>query len=459
MTPAARLQAVIDVLEAVAATDRPADGVIGAWFKERRFVGSKDRRDIAERVYGILRRRARLDWWLARIGIVKPTARRWLLADLAIGERAMPEDLQPLFGRETYGPPTLTPDERGLVARLSGQPLSHGDMPDWVRGEYPGWIEPALRAAFGEDFAAEVAAMREEAPLDLRVNTLKATRDEAIAALADEGVTAQPTVLSPIGLRLDGRVALSALKAFRDGLVEVQDEGSQLVALLTDARPGQAVVDYCAGAGGKTLALAAAMRNKGRLIACDVYENRMARAQERMRRAGVHNVTRRLLGAEGDKWMKRNAGSFDRVLVDAPCSGTGTWRRNPDARWRLLPEDLDRLAALQADILARAAKLVRPGGRLIYATCSVLAVENEGQVRSFLAAAPNFGPQSLSAVWTSVIGGACPSDGPWLRLSPARHGTDGFFVAVMERALDSRSAPADQPDHQGDDEKNQKHEE
>jgi len=457
MTPSAQLQAVIDLLETVARADRPADGVVSAWFKARRYVGAKDRRAIAERLYGILRRRARLDWWLERVSF-PVTARNRLLADLAIRERAMPEALLPLFGQEAHSPEPLSSGERRLIGRLSGQPLFHHDMPDWVHGEYPDWVDAALRAAFGGEFAAEVAAMRDEAPVDLRVNTLKATREAAQAALAADGIVALPTRWSPLGLRLSARVALSAQKAFRDGLVEVQDEGSQLVALLADARPGQAVVDYCAGAGGKTLALAAAMANKGRLVACDVYENRMARAQERIRRAGVHNVTRRLLGVEGDKWVKRNAGSFDRVLVDAPCSGTGTWRRNPDAKWRLRPGDLEALVEVQAGILAKAARLVRPGGRLIYATCSVLPAENEAQVERFLTSEPGFAPLSIEAIWRDTVGGEAPGDGPWLRLSPARHGTDGFFVAAMARS-DGGAAAADEADHQRDDEQHQEDEE
>jgi 16S rRNA (cytosine967-C5)-methyltransferase len=225
---------------------------------------------------------------------------------------------------------------------------------------------------------------------------------------------------------------LTAQTAFREGLVEVQDEGSQLLALLTDARPGQAVVDFCAGAGGKTLALAAAMENKGRLVACDVNQRRAERAMLRLRRAGVHNVTRRLLEGESDKWVKRHGGTFDRVLVDAPCSGSGTWRRNPDAKWRLTPAGLDELVSLQGRILDSAARLVRPGGRLVYATCSVLADEDEARVEAFLASHPNFRLIPLPEVWSAAVGGACPVEGPMLRLTPARTNTDGFFAAVME---------------------------
>jgi 16S rRNA (cytosine967-C5)-methyltransferase len=306
-------------------------------------------------------------------------------------------------------------------------------MPAWVRGEYPAWLEARLAEAFGERLAAEMGALRDEAPVDLRVNRLKANRETARAALAAQGLQARPTPFSPIGLRLPARTPLTAQAAFRDGLVEVQDEGSQLLALLTDARPGQSVVDFCAGAGGKTLALAAVMENKGRLVACDVNARRAERAAQRLRRAGVHNVHRRLLEGESDKWVKRHAGSFDRVLVDSPCTGSGTWRRNPDAKWRLTEGELVKLVVLQGRILASAARLVRSGGRLVYATCSLLREENEDQVAAFLVDHDAFAVVPVPEVWAATIGGPAPADDPFLRLTPARHGTDGFFAAVMER--------------------------
>lgn len=431
MTPAARLQAALELLVEIDASDRPADGVVSYFISQRRYIGSKDRRDLAERVYGILRRRARLAWWLQRHRAAD-TPRHRLLADLALSDGQTPEKLAKLF-TDPRGPQPLTAEERKLVGALAGRPLFHHDMPAWVKGEYPDWIEPKLTAIFGDRAAAELAALRDEAPLDLRVNRLKATRDQALEALAAETITAQPTSLSPLGLRLPGRVALVQLKTFRDGWIEVQDEGSQLVALLTDAQPGAAVVDVCAGAGGKTLALAAEMDNRGRLVACDVAQGRLDRAQDRLRRAGVHNVRRQVLSSEDDKWIKRHAGSFQRVLIDAPCSGTGTWRRNPDAKWRLTPERLAELCALQARVLTSAARLVQPGGRLVYATCSLLPEENEAQIDAFLASHPDFAVLPVADVWQAVLGTPCPAPDTMLRLTPAQHGTDGFFVAVLER--------------------------
>jgi 16S rRNA (cytosine967-C5)-methyltransferase len=432
LIPAARIAAAIELLSAIDTDGRPADAVASHYFRTRRFIGAKDRRAISERVWGILRRRARLGWWLDHARI-ENWPRERVIADLALTERLDAKAIAELFPGERNTAEKLTAEERRLIQLLKGKDIFHHDMPVAVRGEFPAWLEPRFTALFGESLAKEIALLREEAPVDLRVNSLKTDRDTAKAALAAEGLQAEPTPLSPLGLRLPARVALAAQGPFKEGLVEVQDEGSQLVALLADARPGQAVLDLCAGAGGKTLAMAAAMRNKGRLVACDTHGGRSERAVQRLRRAGVHNVTRRVIAAEGDKWLKRQAGGFDRVLVDAPCSGSGTWRRNPDAKWRFGEQDLAELAALQGRILAQAAALVKPGGRLIYATCSLLPEENERQIEAFLAAHPGFSLVPVAEVWAEAVGGVCPAEGPTLRLTPAAHGTDGFFAAIVVR--------------------------
>lgn len=431
MTPAARLAATIEILDEIDRTPRPADALISAYFRARRYIGAKDRSAVAERAYAILRRHARLGWWLERAGHA-PTARARAVADLVLAGRS-PGTVAELFSGGKFGPAPLAADEAELARRLDTHTLEHPQMPAAVRGECPDWAAPGLTAALGDRFDAEMAALLESAPLDLRVNPIRGDRETAIRALKDAGVTARPTRWSPFGLRVEGRPPLAATAPFRDGLVEIQDEGSQLVALVADARPGHQVVDFCAGAGGKTLAMAAAMANKGRVIACDVLGRRLERAAERLRRAGLHNVETRALSTERDPWVKRHKGRFDRVLVDAPCTGTGTWRRNPDARWRLLGPGLDELLPLQAKILESAARLVRPGGRLIYATCSLLAAENDEQVARFLAAHPDFAPVPLAGIWPAVAGGAAPCPGPYLALSPARHDTDGFFAAVLER--------------------------
>jgi 16S rRNA (cytosine967-C5)-methyltransferase len=319
-----------------------------------------------------------------------------------------------------------------LVRALKAHTLDHPAMPEPLRVECPSWAEGPLRAALNDRFEIEMLALLEPAPLDLRVNPLKTDRAAALAQLGEAGVEAAATRWSPWGLRVRGRPPIATLPLFRDGLVEIQDEGSQLVALAVDARPGHQVVDFCAGAGGKTLALATAMGNKGRVIACDVLPKRLARAAERFRRAGLHNIETRPLVHEADPWVKRHKGRFDRVLIDAPCTGTGTWRRNPDQRWRPLGPGLAELTKLQSAILASATRLVKPGGRLIYATCSLLSEENESHIEAFLARNPEFAVLPVALAWPGTCG-APPTDGPWLRLTPARHGTDGFFAAVLAR--------------------------
>ena len=437
MMPGARLQAAVELLAAIHGGTSPADRVSAAFFRQRRYMGGQDRRDVIDRVYAVLRRRSALDWWIDRTpsGPPEDRERARVIASLVLIDGWNADRIAGSFDGGHYRPDPLDRAEALLARSLAGQPISHPAQPRWVRLEYPEWLDADLADAFGERLEAEMSALMVEASLDLRCNSLKATREEAIAALARDDIIGVPTPLSPLGLRVRGRPALAATESFRSGLVEVQDEGSQLIALLTDARPGMRVVDFCAGAGGKTLALAAAMGNKGSIVASDVLAGRVERAATRLRRAGAHNVTRRAISGERDPWVKRHAGGFDRVLVDAPCGGSGTWRRNPDAKWRFSREDLGEVVALQKRILASAARLVRPGGRLIYATCSLLSVENQEQVGKFLAGAPDFSSLAIEQVWGEAIPTTpCPTSGPWLSLTPASHGTDGFFVAVMQRA-------------------------
>jgi 16S rRNA (cytosine967-C5)-methyltransferase len=396
VTPAGRTAAAIELLGLVLDGRRPADAVANDYFRARRFIGSSDRRTIAERVWRVLRTFRRLNWWLND----QPTSRLLVAASLLFDGGTLGD-----FSSERFAPEPLLPSEKAALRRLEGRTLEHTSMPLAVRLEAPDWVLSRIPPG-------ELHALLETAPLDLRVNMLKATRDEARAALAAEGLEATPTPQSPWGLRIEGRRQVTSGPAFRDGLVEIQDEGSQLVAALVDALPGMRVADMCAGAGGKTLALAMTMQNRGQLFACDVSAARLDNAVRRLHRAGVHNVERHLL-VPGDKWLKRRAGSFDRVLVDAPCSGTGTWRRNPDARLRLTEADVGELLPKQAGILDQAAALVRKGGRLVYATCSLLAEENEDQVAAFLSRHPEYAQREV------------------LSLSPARDNTDGFFAAVL----------------------------
>ena len=434
MTPEGRLAAAIDLLHAVEDQPRrPADAIAAEFFRARRYIGGSDRRAIADLAWGVVRQRLRLEWWVAQTG-ARVTPRMLVLAYLLLVERMKFVEAARLFDPGRYGAGTLDIGESATGEALLGKPLSGKEMPDSIRLNLPEWALPGLHARFPDTLEAEAAAMEANAPLDLRANLLKADRADALTALRREGLNPEPTPHSPWGLRLPGRTPIAGTEAYKAGLIEVQDEGSQLIAALVGAKPGMRVADYCAGAAGKTLAMAAMMANSGRITACDVSAPRLEGATKRLRRAGIHNAETHLL-APGDRWAKRRAAQFDRVLVDAPCTGTGTWRRNPDARHRTGPQDLAELLVKQGEILSIAAHLVRPGGRLAYATCSLLPEEDENQVDRFLQSRPDYRAVPLAEAWPQAgLPGTPPCAGPHLLLSPAAHGTDGFFCAVLERA-------------------------
>ncbi len=438
MTPGARIQATIELLEQIWSGSAPADHVVDAYFKRRRYAGSSDRRAVIDRLYQVIRSRARLDWWIDRTGgTLEPGARTRLIADLALSDKSSPEQTGHIFNGSTHCPSALTVAELELANNLYGRPLTNQDMPRPVAYEYPGWMDRSFSALWGDRLATEISALNQTAPLDLRVNTLKATREEAQASLAGEGIESQATPLSPLGLRVAGKKRLGGTQAFRHGLVEVQDEGSQILAQLCGAEPGMRVVDFCAGAGGKTLALAAAMtegrRLNGQLIACDISERRLQRMEPRLKRAGANGVRTQTIAAKNDDWIDRNNQKWDRVLCDAPCTGTGVWRRDPDAKWRFSLTDLDDIIDQQRSVMTQASTLLKPGGRLIYATCSLLQEENEQQLACFFNNNDMFSALPIDQIWAETIGGPPPPPGPCLRLSPASTGTDGFFAAVLER--------------------------
>ena len=438
MTPGARAQASIELLIAIEAEQQAPDQVIDGYFRTRRYAGSGDRREIGAQIYDILRRRAKLDWWIERTGLgLEPDPRLRVIAFLILEARAQPEDLATMFSGTRHCPEPLTDPEQLLLDALYGRPLLNRDMPDYVRLEYPEWMDRPFRSLWGERLEREMSALNQQAPLDLRVNTMKATPEDALARLREDYVNCAPTSLSPLGVRVEGKVRLGGIRAFKDGLVDVQDEGSQLVALLAGARPGMRVIDYCAGAGGKTLALAAAMSLEGRLagqlFALDISKYRMDRMLPRLKRAGAMAVRRRVIAASDDPWVAEQAGTADRVLADVPCTGTGSWRRNPDARWQFTLQDLNDIRETQQRIMRHAASLVKPGGRFIYVTCSLLQEENEQQLAWFMENVSGFQPLAIDEVWAETVGGPPPPPGPCLRLSPAETGTDGFFCAVLER--------------------------
>lgn len=398
----------IEILEGLGQTAQPADRFLKAWFRSRRFAGSKDRRAIAEQVFAVQRRRAH---FAHRMGDDAPRA--LVIAALIEGG----EDPALLFSGG-YGPAPLTEEERSTIA------ATPRPEPRWVQGEYPQWLDQELRRTFGDQLLQEMTAFIARAPADIRVNTLKAERDAVITSLSGEGIACAATPYAPHGIRITGEAAnLSKSALFESGAFEFQDEAAQIAAELCGARPGMRVLDLAAGAGGKSLAFAAAMKNQGEILACDVRGEALFELEQRAARAGAA-IIKTLPLDHGQP-----SGVFDAVFVDAPCSGTGTWRRQPELRWRLTPGRLAELIALQDRLLDQAAGLVRPGGRLVYATCSILGCENQDRVAAFQARQPGFQPLNLAENWPGTV----PGLGQDFRASPASTGTDGFYCAALVR--------------------------
>lgn len=430
MTPFARFQGAIELLDIFLNETRPADGLASKYFRDRRFIGSSDRKWIHNRFYAVLRHYNRLVWWHEKFGY-SPSARSMVFADSVLrGEHDTKSLSEHICTGEKFAPEKLTASEEKLLEALKGQALEPDEMDDKTRLECPEWAWGPLVNAFGLDKAkAVLAAMQKKNDLHLRVNTLHTTRDKALAALKKDGFEASAGPWSPWAIRLSGRPQITQHELMKSGHIEIQNEGSQLIAQACNAAPGMRVVDFCAGAGGKTLALAAMMDNKGSIVACDVLEGRLRRSKKRFQRAGVHNIETRALSSERDKWVKRHKGKYDIVLVDAPCSGLGTWRGDPDKRIRQLGPGLVELVPLQKEILDSAARLVKPGGRLVYATCSLLPVENEKQIEGFLSTHSDFKKSALPDVMNNEV----IEDG-YMKANPADHDCDGFFAAVMERS-------------------------
>lgn len=413
-----QFSAVIDILATTLGFTNPADVVVSRYFRDNRKLGSHDRHVIAETVFGILRHLPQIEWLVG--GQANP--RQVLLAWFTGVERRNVRELPPVFND----------DDRKFAGGLKAKSLK--DAPLAVRASLPQWVVDALLAdgQSEESVLALGVSLLQAAPLDLRVNTLKArNREEIIDRLSGAGVEAAPTPLSPFGLRVVGKPPINKTKVFEEGLVEVQDEGSQLLGLLSGAKRGQMVADFCAGAGGKTLLLGAMMNSTGRLYAFDVSEKRLANLKPRLARSGLSNVQPQLIASETDQKIKRLAGKMDVVLVDAPCSGLGTLRRNPDLKYRQTAEGVAELNAKQASILASAARLTKSGGRLVYATCSLLPAENEAIVTAFLAEHPEFTLCDARELLPEAI--ASQLDSPYLKLLPQKHGTDGFFAAALQR--------------------------
>ncbi len=431
MTPSARLAAAASVLDSIAQGRQPAEAVLKSWGAANRYAGSKDRRAIADRVYKVLRARGRLSWIMGG----REDGRALVIGSLHAIDGLSLEEIEALHSGEGYGPRPLSKQERARITAPAGE------LPGWVAAGLPEFVVEDFKATFGDRWVEEGhELMAPRAPIDLRVNGAMATVDQVEVELADAGLTAQRTPLSAWGLRLSSEPPpnIQALDGFQAGRFEIQDEGSQVACWLAGATPGMIVVDYCAGGGGKTLGLAQAMEGQGTLIAGDVVQKRLNNIRPRLERAGVE-AELRLLGQNGGGMEDLN-GKADLVFVDAPCSGSGTWRRRPEDAWRLTAEEVERLHALQVRIVGQASQLVKPGGRLVYVTCSMLSRENEASVDAFEAAHPAFRPVAIAdALAAPGLNDASRqrlaalAQGHRLRMSPTTTGTDGFFLSLYER--------------------------
>ncbi len=418
MTPITLLDLSTELLRHVLKLEHPADMVVSNFLRQHKSLGSRERHTLAETAYTVLRQRL-LFSHLAQSGMGPMERRLALLA---------------WQGSVSFLKAATDPDEQAWLAKMTA--IDRATLPEKLRHNLPDWLAQPLQDTLGAGFWPLVEALSVPAPLDLRVNTFKAKREDVLKVLVAAGYTVEVTPYSPWGLRVQGKPALNKLDVFIRGEVEVQDEGSQLLALLTDAKRGEMVVDFCAGAGGKTLALGASMRNTGRLYAFDISGHRLDALKPRMARSGLSNVHPAQIAHERDDRIKRLSGKIDRVLVDAPCSGLGTLRRNPDLKWRQSPKSVKELQVKQAAILDSAARLLKSGGRLVYATCSLLTAENEGVADAFTAAhADDFvvllAQDALAAAHVESAKGLV--NGPYLRLWPHVHQTDGFFAAVWQR--------------------------
>lgn len=425
MRPAAQLQATIELLDQIESEKYPADRVMAKYFRQHRYIGSKDKFTISEQFYGILRQKLSLSYLLELNGL--SLSSRNLAALLMHSEG---KSIKDYFNGEKYSPMALY---QGDLNSLTGIDFSQLETaPEHVKLNIPEWIAPKLKAVLGDQFESEMLATNQRATTDIRVNLLKSDVQQVSKLIEQLDYHFSQSHLSSWGLCFQQRVSLFGLDQFKQGWFEVQDHGSQLLATLTGVKPGNRVVDFCAGAGGKTLAMAAMMNNKGSIYACDVHTRRLDNLSKRAKRAGAHNIRIHVLSSEKDKWVKQQQAKADVVLIDAPCTGTGTWRRSPDSRWNLTEQSLVELVALQQSILQSASRLVKPGGKLIYATCSLLAEENEQQTNRFLSENETFKPSEL------VIDEPLKSNldkvvitSHELRTYPGLSNADGFYACSM----------------------------
>jgi len=432
MTPSARFAAAVELLGFIEAAATPADQQVTAYFRARRYAGSKDRRWVSEFVYRCLRRKGELDWFAETLALGAGSRTAGLLSIVVFDEIDISDIANDYFGG-SHGLADLTEGEEQALAAAPS--LDKALMPPYAAANFPEWIADLLQAQYAEDANSLMATYQQRAPVTLRVNSLKTDRDEAQRLLAADDIDVTPTTISPDGLILNSRRNISRHQLLDQGLAEMQDEAAQISARLADVRPGMQVVDYCAGGGGKSLALAALMHSQGKIHAFDINARRMRDIKSRSRRAATDIIEPLVISANDSdiELLEPLMVQIPRVFVDAPCSGSGTWRRQPDQKWNLSAERLDELTALQQDILTRASMLVAPGGRLIYATCSIFKAENDLQVETFLKEHPDFTIVPVSKLWAEVgLSGTCDAD--FLKLTPLDFGSDGFFTAVLEKS-------------------------
>jgi len=415
MIPEARVQASVELLEEIISKKQPISSTISPYFRSRRFIGSKDRRAVKANIYGIIRKWHRLSWWIEKSN-EEVNSRNLVITYLMFENKYSIDDLEKIFSGEKFASRKLSTKEIDLVKALEGNKFIHEDMNLRVKYECPLWVFALLEEDFGDNFENEMTALMSEAPMDIRVNTITASPSEVLEQLKAEGIDAQKSENVENAIRVFGRPQLLKHVFYSEGKIEFQDEGSQMVASFAKAKVGEQVLDYCAGAGGKTLAIGAQMENKGRIVATDISRPSLEKAKKRFTRAGLHNIETRILDNK-NKWEKHNIEKFDLVLVDAPCTGTGTWRRAPEKHWRTLGPELKEILVTQKEILEKASKLVKKGGRLVYATCSILSQENEKQINNFLKTNKEFKIKDS-----------------FLKLTPYKNNTDGFFAAELEKS-------------------------
>lgn len=413
MIPAARAQSVIDLLEEVFERRKvPADTLLHDYCRSRRYMGSGDRQAISKMFYDILRMMPRLQWHLSN-----PTPRLLFLAYLKLTDRS--NEAERLFNGERFSPDPMRSAERSFFQ------MPTVEEPDYVQAWMPAWIFEKLKKYTPE----QLQKLNDNAPLDMRVHPERATHEEALVYFKQNGYEAQPMPWSPYGIRFPRRINFDTLPWIKEGKLEIQDEGSQLIALLCDVKPGIQVLDYCAGAGGKGLLMGALMHNKGRLLLSDTSAKRLQRARQRFAKSGIQNVE---FDPIEDTWHLRQRIPFDRILLDVPCSGSGTWRRNPDLKFRVQESDLKELRPIQQGILEAVVPHLKKNGRIIYATCSLFEEENEQQIQTFLENHPEFELVPIRSIWEKVLDIPCPFE-DFLKLTPWEHYTDGFFAAVLQK--------------------------